>query len=225
MARLIPSDIDELFILLFSLGFLAINWAFNVSTIYSYLTIVLLLMYILPFALQSIYPPFRYLVRDMYPMSKDKAPIGYIISIVIGVIAGFGFGFLNSYLHLASIKFAATPLLENAEMLTKLVFAVIVPFIESILFFRIAPAWGNWLIGKSVRDNILAPHKIITTLLFAGIFTVFHLTSHGLSNLETISTFIFGIASIVMIDVFKQTREAVFFHIAVNAIALGVLAI
>lgn len=222
--RIIPSDIDEIFMLLLGLAFLVINYSMNISNTYLWLTVIWLLLYILPFALKNVYPAFNNLIRDFYPVEKNEK--GRILSLVIAVVVSYGFIFINSGLNLAAkLTFATAPLpiLANAELLTKLFATLLIATVETMLFFRMVYAWALWLIGKSDRDNIFELHQIIAIIFVAGLFALFHLTSHGLNNIGMIATFAFGVISLILINITKQTREALLFHIIVNGIAVGLI--
>lgn len=121
-----------------------------------------------------------------------------------------------------------TPVLAESKILTFFAWGIIIPIIETRFFF------GRLLEGIIAHGSEIARIKIphffkMTSLslwvvvLFNGfLFALFHLTAKGIENSTALMiTAIFAVISCWVVLYFRQTREAVIFHIISNSIAVS----
>jgi hypothetical protein len=216
MARNLPEDADLFLLVTVVLLFLMINYNMPLANIYGFMAIITLIGYLIPVQFNL----FRWL-----PLIKKDSQ-GLLMKVAVG--AAFGFGFIQLYNNFSDTPMAAvfaTTVFGSSEILTKLVYSFLIPFVESIFFFSIILVWWAWKIGDNV--NIIHPLSfdgIKLAVMFAAVFVLFHATSKGVENTtELVLTFAFGAISVGMILYFKEIIQAIVMHAVVNAKAMSFL--
>lgn len=223
MVRLIPDEIDEYLIIEVILLFLMLNFNLDLANVYMWMAAIGLLLYLTPYALLPVFPQFRSLITNFTPVTRQGSK-------VIKVIQGIGIGVLfivmyNAFLNLDSLgSVFATAILAKSLFINNIVYVLIIPIVETRFFFRSLVAWGAWLTGNRTKVDIFSTQGILYILAFSGIFAFFHLNARGLNNLEMGMTFLFGAVSIISILLFQEVIQAIFAHIFVNAVGMGLLA-
>jgi len=214
MPKNMPDDIDLFFLAGAILIFLMINFNMPLSTVYTSMTLLGAMMYLVPV---------QFNLFKWIPIVKQNG--GLMMKIIIGV--AFGFGFIQFYNHYTATPMAAvfaTTIFGQSEILTKLVYSILVPPIETVFFFVTILVWWAWKIG----DNVHAVEPFSGTGIklmgmFGAVFVLFHATAKGIENTpDLIMTFAFGALSIGMILYFKEAIQAIVMHIVVNASAMNV---
>lgn len=117
------------------------------------------------------------------------------------------------------------PVLANNIVISFIVFTLLIPYIETVLFF------GRGFEFITRMFNV--PHKLtnirmISTILIIGIiFTYFHLTVRGIpapgANADytgLVLTFLFGVVSCVFVVVTKEIESAAISHVGWNGLAM-----
>lgn len=214
MGKALPTEIDDYFIIGTILTFLILNYNLNLGSIYSHMTLWLVLMYFVPVAMNL----FRWT-----PIIKKG---GWTQGLLWGIGAGVAFIFFyNSYIGATLGDVFATTAFGDARFMGQLVYGLLIAIIETIFFFRVLPQWFAWKMGYSF-ESIRPFSKIGLQLMifFPAIFTIFHATAKGISNTpELIASFTFGVVSLILILQFKQYIEAIIMHIIVNSKGVGLI--
>ena len=211
MGRQLPTEIDEYFLIDVILVFLLINYNMPLATIYSVIVIIGSLMYLVPIQFSF----FRWL-----PMMKagNKLP-----KLAFGI--GAGFAFIWAYNMFATTPMSAifaTTIFGESEILTKLVYSLLIPLVETRFFFRTIMQWWAWKTGDSVHTHPFTGTGIKLMIMFGAVFTLFHATAKGIENTnDLMATLVFGMISVAMILYFQEIIQAIVMHVVVNAKAMG----
>jgi len=122
---------------------------------------------------------------------------------------------------------AQLPVLANNTILTIIVWGVLIPLIESALFFGIILEGIINGLANYFGTKILVTFRITSTTLWgvvffvASLFTFYHFQARGLTDsLGLLLTFYFAVISCWVSLYFRQVREAIFFHFDSNVIAV-----
>ena len=205
------------------LAFLAVNYDYQVSSIFLFFAFLSLFFY----------------WSDTFVKYKTEreggsrvlqivyAVIAYIIFNIIGAIILHLFGGLTSLTGSSFSVFSDslfqyfsqnTPALTGNAFISLAIWGVLIPYVETELFFG---RMFEFLVDK-IKVNIGFNVRTISVIsIIGGIFTVFHLTAKGISNNSALLlTFLFAITSLVLVIMFKQTIEAKILHIIANMGAL-----
>lgn len=212
MARRLPLDFDEFFLIGVILSFLMINFNLNLSSVYSQMTIWLVLGYLVPIMF-NLFPWI-----PIFASNKSK-----LYSILTGIGFAIAFIFFYQYLQtgLPIGKVFAAAAFGESQLLTQFVY-VLVAAIETIFFFRVIPQWFAWKANISIKSSPFSKNGLLLIVFFAAVFTIFHATAFGVTNnLGLIATFIFGALSMGMVLYFQQVAEALVMHVVVNAQGVG----
>lgn len=180
-----------------------------------------------------------YILDKHISLPFEKAGNNRIISFVYSLIALGGFYVLSSlalYLFdftknlldinsVLSLYAQYTPIFAGSAAITYLAYGLIIPMIETPLFFgRVAEWIFDWL-GVSSNLNIFNKLTWAVPLIMGVIFAGFHLSakfalgSAGMSS-ALLAVFVFGVVSTIVVIIFKQTLEATIMHILANSIAI-----
>ncbi len=198
--------IEEYFFLAVAFLFLALAYNLNLSSIYSSMLYLSIFLYITaPFKLIPLRRPNR---------SKLESTLWGIIPAV---------GFIYFYTQLTTTKtmaqvFATTAFGDNV-FISKIVFGILIPLVESPFFFWLLILWLLYITKERWMSIDAFSVKGLTYNTFiSALFTAFHWTAKGVTNnVELMATFVFGFISILLILYFKQLWEALVLHIVVNS--------
>jgi len=169
----------------------------------------------------------------LYPLEKDTKRLQ---DIAFGIVAYVGFvalSFVTLPLFQVAIGVfeqlgANTPLLASSKFLMVFGWGVLIPVVETRLFFGRGLQFVAELMSvrlELVNGWIPTPGTaFVITFLSAG-FTVFHLTAKAaIDFVQTTGglylTFLFAIISCYMIIKLKELAAAVYFHIFTNTLAV-----
>lgn len=108
--------------------------------------------------------------------------------------------------------------LATSKIMNFFLFAFPIAFVETTLWARMIDYFTNRLkISKSQLWNWAAWAVILS---FSFLFLLFHIASKGLLNNPALATvFIMMIFSYILMFYFKETKQAIIFHILANGIA------
>lgn len=215
MARYVPKELDEYFLIDVVVLFLLSNYNMPLALVYQGFIVACALGYY--WAVDNgLFNPLPFV------QSREKKLWGIIIGVAIG--AGFIWAYTNLFnaeKPLAAIF--ATTAFGSSMFLGKLVYGLLIPFIETRFFFRTAMQWA----GYKFRLSTSTPFSfsgLFLMIFMAAAFTIFHVTSKGINNQpELAATFSFGMLSVGLILFFQQWIEATFAHIAVNSQGVGLI--
>jgi hypothetical protein len=212
MGKILPTEIDDIFLVDVILIFLMINYNLPLATIYSMMVLLGAAMYLVP-----VYSGFFRWI----PIAKPGG--NKLISILIGVGFGWAFVYVYDLMTKTAMKSVfATTIFGESEILTNLIYSGLVPVVETLFFFRIILQWWAWKHGDSVRSSPFSMSGLKLMLLFGAIFTVFHATAKGISNtVDLAATLLFGMMSVGMVMYFGEMLPAIAAHIYVNSNAMG----
>jgi len=202
--------------------------------ILSGLMLFLMINYNLP--LGTIYFGMIFLTTFAYYIALDQRAFtwiklikerGKMMSVVIGLLIGYGFIQFYQYLDTIaplSAVFASAAFGES-ESVGQIVFGFLIPIVETLFFFRVFLQFYAWKFNLSTTK----PFSIDTVHLMAvvgALFTLFHATSKGISdNLALFATFLFGAMTVFVVIYYREYTQATIAHIVVNAEAVGLLAL
>ena len=216
---------DDFFFLGTLLLFTLINFNPEVSVIYLFMTILSILMY--------------YTARDknvfpVIPFESSKS--NRTSSVVWGIGAFATLLFISSFIlpmlgfsaysspqtilygdkNLHSLfPFSTSPALASSNIMSFLVWGLIIAFIETVYFFGAISRWVAWKLKLDI--NSIQLH-----LWIAALFVIFHMTAKGVRNNEAlIVTFLFGLASMQLVSRFKELKQAIILHITANSLAMA----
>lgn len=201
---------DEFWFLGIVLLFLLINWNMPMASIYSNMNNWAMWGYILPIVLG---------LFAWIPLSNKQ---NRMMELIAGIVSAIGFIWV--YKRLTATPMAAvfaTTAFGESVYIHKLVFGGLIPIVETVFFFVILPLWALWKMGKSLDRELVSVDNIITTIAFAAIFTVYHMTAKGITaNNDLFATFLFGVLSMGLVIYFKSVLPALVLHISVNSYAV-----
>jgi len=184
------------------------------ATIYSFIVIAGSLMYLVPvqFSFFRWIPPYN---------STGGSKLS---KVAVGALFGLAFIWLyNTFTPTPMSAIFATTLFGESEILTKIVYSILIPVVETRFFFRTIMQWFAWKAGDSTNVSPLSGTGMKLMVMFSAVFTVFHATAKGIDNTTDLAmTFVFGIISIAMILYFQEWIQAATMHIVVNSSALGI---
>lgn len=148
----------------------------------------------------------------------------FISTVLVQVIAPATLSIINlqSIFQLLS---ASTPILKGSKVLTFIGWGILIPVIETILFFVIAQegfAEGiGRVTGRKINLGRYEPRMIWAVLLIASAFVLFHLTAKQLEIVPLMITGVFAIISGLLVIRQKEARGAVALHIISNALVVA----
>lgn len=201
--------VDDLFFISILLLFLMINYNMPLSSIYSNMVIIAIIMYLTPILLNL----FKWIpVSDKSNRIKE---IGAGIAVAIGFIIFYK---KMTATPMAAV-FATTAFGESVYM-HKFVFGGLIPVIEQIFFFVILPMWILWKMGKPFGGSLFSMDNMILMVGIAAIFTIFHATSKGLENTEWMTTFVFGVLMMGLTIFFQAALPGMIAHTITNSYAV-----
>lgn len=113
---------------------------------------------------------------------------------------------------------SSTPPLATSKIVNFLTFTFPIAFVETTLWARMVDFFVNRLkISKSQLLNFAAWAVILS---FSFLFLLYHIQSKGLTNNSALAlVFIMMITSYIVMFIFRETKQAIFFHIIANGIA------
>ena len=106
--------------------------------------------------------------------------------------------------------------LEKSRLLEIFAIGILIPVIETKVIFGSAFEF----LAQQTKTNIerFNGRLLVLILVLSGIFTWFHISVRGVSNVGWFVTFIFGIISCVLVVRSKEIESATWFHIFNNLI-------
>jgi membrane protease YdiL (CAAX protease family) len=173
-----------------------------------------------------------------YPFEKTTA--NRFDSLLVTLIIFAGFIFIQSVIlrlltpsitttsqsikTLLNLYSSTTPALANNMILSIIALGIIVPFVETRFFFsRIFEILADkFKITGQLNDKM----TWILAVFIGAIFAVYHLTARRCGaaatcqNAALLVTFVFGVISVLMVAHYKESKQAVLFHILANTISI-----
>lgn len=118
----------------------------------------------------------------------------------------------------------STPILQGSKILTVIGWGILIPIIETVLFFVIAQegfaeSIGR-ITGKKINLGEFSPRMIWTVLLIASAFVLFHLTAKQMEIIPLMITGVFAIISGLLVIKQKEARGAIALHIISNTLVV-----
>lgn len=202
--------------------FLATNFNTNLGTIYSIFTISGILFLLMD-------PQ-----RDV-PFKKEND--FFLTSVVVAGVAVMVFMLLSTYLiipgtkSLLNLLASSTPVLANDPLTNKIVFGILVAAAETLFFFTYLFDLLGSMVGIKIEPRSLKSAKLWFIIFgISLLFMFFHLTAKMTgSAVETSATlvvvFFMSIFSLLLVVIRRQALDAVLFHIILNSLAIGLIAI
>jgi hypothetical protein len=118
---------------------------------------------------------------------------------------------------------SSTPILQGSKILTLLGWGVVIPFVETILFFVIVQEGvADWYASATSAFSQRSYNvKMIFVVMFVALlFTIFHLTAKGLQTVPLLITFVFGLVSGLLVVRQGEARGAILIHVVTNSLAV-----
>lgn len=125
---------------------------------------------------------------------------------------------------------ATTPALADNIILNFITFALVVPIIETLAFIRYLDFFASRFNIDISRKGLFKFSTLSLVSILAFFFMVLHLTAKGVTfGLTLALVFIMMMISLLAAIYFRETKQAIFFHILANLIAslfaLGLFAV
>ena len=173
----------------------------------------------------------------LFPTLSGQYSISMSVLVGLGVLSGFllfasfvisivqpSINSVASLIQFMQSQFqAATPLLSEDPYIKFAVMGIVGPLVETRFFFGPFLKWSSSLFNSSLEFALANLKMWFTFAWVAAWFAVFHLTAKfAVGNVAFLVTFLFGIASCLVVVVRKQLLEAKVLHVANNMISLGV---
>ena len=202
--------------------FLATNFNNNLGTTYSIFTIASILYLLLD-------PQ-----RDI-PFKKENNSL--LTSVFVAGVAVVVFMLSSSYILIPGTKAlldllaSSTPVLANNPFTNKIVFGVLVAVTETLFFFVYLFDLICSMANVKIDSSNLKDMKLWSIIIgLSLLFMLFHLTAKlSASAVETTTTlvivFFMAIFSLLLVVFRKQAIDAVLFHVILNSLAIGLIAI
>ena len=118
----------------------------------------------------------------------------------------------------------ATPILKGSMILTVIGWGIMIPIIETMFFFGTLfeglAEWGGRITGRVIDIKTFNVKSMLVVGVVASLFTVFHITAKGLSNIPLVITFIFAVISCILVIKDQEVESAIWLHIISNTIAV-----
>ena len=151
-----------------------------------------------------------------------------IASVAFFLISKFAlqsfFGDPGTMQSVLSLFATTTPILAGNQFLKIIVWAGLIPFIESIFFFGNLlegfATYGASRLGTKIDITKISIQSIIVVLFVSALFALFHLTSKQLSSPALMLTFIFAIISCLLVIYNRELKQAIEFHVVINLLAV-----
>jgi hypothetical protein len=177
---------------------------------------------------------FWYTADNNITLPVEKSSKGRLVSIVYAaaILAAFiAISTLLGKIDANSVfKLWATnvPVFAGNKILTYLAWGVLIPIIETALFFGIFYEGMAYYAGRFMGIGPISTKLDLANIplwfLMIGVsfvFCVFHFQTRGLNSVALLLVAIFGIISCLTVSFFGQTREAIIFHIFGNSLAIA----
>lgn len=217
------NDIQFQLIVSVLLTFLVVNFDFTVSAIFLFFAYLTLFFFLADKfvayrterdggnrTMQVVYAILAYIVFNVV------ASIALSVAGGIATASGSAFSVFNDSLF--QFFSQNTPALTENAFISLIVWGVLIPVVETAFFFGVL---FEFFIDKMKVAVGWNARTIAVMLIIGGIFTLFHLTAKGITNNSALLvTFLFAIASLVLVVQFRQTIEAKILHVAANTVAL-----
>lgn len=118
--------------------------------------------------------------------------------------------------HYLKIFAQTTPLLAGNKILTLIGWGLVIPIIETRLFFgRLFDIVIN---ATNTTTSYFNSRLLVVIIVISTLFTYFHFSVRGLSdNVALMGTFIFAALSLSMVYYFKELESPSYFHVFWNS--------
>lgn len=163
-------------------------------------------------------------------MSILTAVITYGIFLIISTVIlrtfapTFAVGGESDFMAVIRLMATTVPIFAGSALLSEYAFGIMIPVIESSLFFgrvfeRIVSILERKL-GRKIDLSRPSAGLLISILFCTAIFVLYHIGSKGLANVPLIITAIFAILSCLLVLKDKELKSAILFHIISNSIVI-----
>ena len=220
--------------LLVSLGLLYLVFNTSLATIYTILIVADFVLYYFNFRPdQSIRFPLERRIDNRIP-SLIITVIAYAAFLAISTVA------VNSFFPLAiaesgmtgafavvALMSASVPIFAGSIALSLFAFGILVPMVESSLFFgrileRVVEVIENRT-GKKVSQTQISVATVLAVAFCTALFIFYHVGSKGLANAPLFVTGIFAAISCALVIYHRELKQAVLLHIISNSIVILVM--
>lgn len=170
-------------------------------------------------------------LQDKSIITFQKQPGGTLKALVTGfgawialiIVSVFVMRFVDptqaSIGAVLKIMGATTPALANSKWANWLTFSLAVPYSETTLWARGYEMTADLLHINLDGKKFTLPITILF-IVFSLAFSLFHLTAKGITNLPALTiVFIMMFISLILIQIYQETRQAIFLHAIANGIA------
>lgn len=216
-----PRFISEKSVYIFLFLILAFMWlTFNrdIASIYG-------LFLMLDYIIYDSYPTLKYKINGVMNNTMTSilfAGLAMVIFLGISYIAAIFLqsaspilqgNFITHYLKIFS---QTTPILAGNKFLSLLGWGIVIPVIETRLFFgRLFDLSAQ---ASNTNTSYFNKRLVILFIIIATLFTYFHFQVRGLAdNVGLMGTFIFAIISLTLIVQRKELESAIWFHVFWNS--------
>jgi len=118
----------------------------------------------------------------------------------------------------------AVPILAGSKIFMFLSWGVMIPIIESRLFFgRLyegVAVHAKEFLGYEISTKKLTIETIGLIIFISALFAIFHIGAKGLSTPALMTTFIFSVISLIFVTKTQELKGPILFHILTNSIGV-----
>jgi len=129
-----------------------------------------------------------------------------------------------SFQGIARLMSTSVPMLQGSKIFTWLSWGLLIPLIETRLFFgRIYEGMAEHAkssLGYSIPTNRFTVPTFVLIIFVSIIFTLFHIGSKGLSTPELLVTFSFAVFSLIFVTKTQELKGPILKHVLTNSIAV-----
>jgi len=119
---------------------------------------------------------------------------------------------------------ATTPALASSKILNFINFGFLIPYTETQLWGRATELFRDIFNLRIDKNNLRTFGVIFLFFCLSLSFAIFHITSKGVTALTSLTVvFIMMLISLILIAIFGETRQAVYFHVIANSVASYIL--
>ena len=157
-------------------------------------------------------------------ISWSKAFLISLVAYVVLIATSFfvaGFAKAIPLTELLSLLGASAPIFSASSSINFLIFAIVIPYIETYVIFCIAiDLFSTMFKITPNRKNIFKTGLVILIIAITIAFLLFHVNAKGIENESAlILVGIMGLISCVLIVWFEEFRIAILFHCICNILA------
>lgn len=146
-----------------------------------------------------------------------------IIAYLILIFSSYFLSSLSNVIPLTeilSLLGASAPVFSSSPSINFLIFAVLIPFVETYVIFGLALDLFASVFNININKGLFSGKMIVLILFLSAAFLLFHVNAKGIeSESALLLVGVMGFMSCGLVVIYKEFRIAIIFHIIANTIA------